>query len=156
MQRDVWAVFHDGILAGIEGSVPGDLRIQIQIEYLRREFDEDGDVFIVELGSCTKFRFSEYEAQPTEDLVEIQAREIDVLYVSSENPLVLDCSMGVLELDYKTMRVFLPSGRDVTREDLVAASKRYWNEWSARAVNGSIADNSPQHISSGSRATKSG
>jgi hypothetical protein len=135
MQRDVWGVFHDGILAKIDGAVPGDLTIQLQIEYLRSEFDEYGDCFTVELGSCTKFKYSEYDAEPTEDLLEIQNREIDVLYVSSESPLVLDCSMGVLELEYKTMRVVLPSGREVTREDLVAASERYWNEWNARATN---------------------
>jgi hypothetical protein len=134
MQRDVWGVFHDGIIAKIDGEVPGDLAIQLQIEYLRNEFDEDGDWFVVELGSCSKFKYSEYEAEPTEDLTEIQAREIDVLYVSSEDPLVLDCSMGILELEYKTMRVVLPSGRAVTREDLIAASERYWKEWNARAT----------------------
>jgi len=133
MQRDVWGVFHDGILAKIEGAFPGDLAVQLQIEYLRNEFEEDGDFFIVELGSCTKFKYSEYEAQPTEDFAEIQNRKIDVLHVSLEEPLLLNCSMGVLELEYKTMRVVLPSGRAVTREELVAASERYWNEWSARA-----------------------
>ncbi|WP_395009381.1 hypothetical protein [Undibacterium sp.] len=133
MQQDVWGLFHDGILAKINGGVPGDLTIQLQIEYLRDEFDEDGDCFIVELGSCTKFKYSEYEAEPTEDLQEIQNREIDVLYVSSQDPLVLDCSAGVLELEYKTMRVVLPSGRAVTYEDLFNASERYWNAWNASA-----------------------
>ena len=136
MQRDVWGVFHDGILAKIDGCVPGNLTIQLQIEYLRNEFDEDGEFFIVELGSCTRFRYSEYEAAPTEDLQEIQSREIEVLYVSSEDPLVLDCSMGVLELGYRTMRVLLPSGRAVTRDDLFSASERYWSEWNARATSG--------------------
>jgi hypothetical protein len=133
MQRDAWGVFHDGIVAKLEGSVPGDLKVQLEIGYLRGEFGEKGDYFVVHLGQCTKFRYCEYDAQPTEDLSEIQDREIDVLYVSSEEPLVLDCSDGVLELEYKTMRVALPSGREVTRDELVAASEKYWKEWRARA-----------------------
>ncbi|MBC3881929.1 hypothetical protein H8K35_10425 [Undibacterium sp. LX40W] len=135
MKHDVWGVFHDGILVRIDGTVPGDLVLRIQIEYLRNQFDESGDYFIIELGCCTKFRYSEYDNPPTEELSEIQAREIDLLYVSSEQPLVLDCSMGVLELEYESMRVLLPSGRTVTRDELIAASENYWNEWGQRAKN---------------------
>lgn len=133
MQRDTWGVFHDGIIAKLEGSVPGDLTIQLEIGYLRTEFEEDGDHFVVHLERCTKFRYCGYDDQPTEDLDEIQSREVDVLYVSSEEPLVLDCSDGVLELEYQAMRVALPSGREVTRDELMAASENYWEEWRARA-----------------------
>lgn len=136
MQPDVWGVFHDGTLAKIEGTVPGDLSIHLQIEYLRREFDEDGDFFIVELGSCTRFRYSEYDAAPTEDRQDIQNREIEILSVSSEDPLVLNSSLGILELAYETMRVRLPSGRALASEDLLAASQRYWKAWAARAPGG--------------------
>lgn len=134
MQRDVWGVFHDGILALIEGTVPGNLTIHLQIDYLRRQFDEDGDFFIVELDACTRFRYCEWDAAPTEDLQDIQRREIEVLSVASEDPLVLNSSTGTLELDYQSMRVRLPSGRALTGEDLRAASQRYWTAWAAKAA----------------------
>jgi hypothetical protein len=133
MKRDIWAVFHDGVLKNIEGTVPGTLRLQIEIEYLREMFDEPGISFAVELNNCTKFKYSEYEEQPTENIARVQEREPEVLYVLSEHPLVLDCVMGTLELEYDAMRVTLPSGGEVSYGSLESASEKYWSEWNARA-----------------------
>ncbi|MBK7547593.1 MAG: hypothetical protein IPI20_07030 [Rhodoferax sp.] len=132
MKRDIWGVFHDGVLKYIDGTLPGTLKVEVEIEYLRGMFDEPGITFIVVLTGCTKLRYSEYDQQATEDIAKIQEREPEVLYVSSEHPLLLDCVMGTLELEYDAMRVSLPSGLEVSYESLASASERYWNEWKAR------------------------
>lgn len=131
MQRDVWEVFHDGTVVRIEGAVPGDLRIGLEITYLRRMFDEPGDSFTVELGSCSRFQYTEYDAERTENLPDIESKEPEILSVESVEPLVICCVMGTLELEYKSMKVLLPSGTEVDERALLSAGQRYWDEWSA-------------------------
>ncbi len=94
-------------------------------------FEEPGTFFKIELINCSTFRYEEYDAVACEDLVTIQSQEPEILSVASEQPLVLDCVMGMLELDYDEMRVTLPSGKEVQYEELCSASKRYWDEWKA-------------------------
>jgi hypothetical protein len=133
MKRDIWGVFHDGVLLRIDGHVPGTIRLDLEIEYLRGMFDEPGTSFRIELNGCTKLVYSEYDQDPTDDVARIQAREPEILYVSSEQPLHLGCVMGTLELEYDTMRVILPSGVEVSYASLASASEKYWNDWSARS-----------------------
>jgi hypothetical protein len=133
MKRDIWGVFHDGVLKHIDGSVPGTLMLSVEIEYQRGMFDEPGISFRIKLTGCTKVVYNEYDEKPTQDIATIQNREPEILYVTSEQPLLLDCVMGTLELEYDAMHVMLPSGVEVSYESLASASDRYWNEWSARS-----------------------
>ena len=59
----------------------------------------------------------------------IREREPEILYVTSEEPLVLDCVMGPLELEYEEMAVTLDNGIEVSEQELVSASELYWNRW---------------------------
>ncbi len=133
MNRDIWGVFHDGETTKIAGTVPGDLRVEVEIGYLRKLFPEPGHTFFVELRNCSKFEFSEYDAAPSTSLAHIQKRKPMTLYVTSQEPLVLDCAMGTLELDYSQMEVLLPSGRSITEHELTEACDRYWREWQEKA-----------------------
>lgn len=133
MKPDIWGVFHDGVLKHIDGGIPGTLRLEVEIEYLRGMFDEPGISFQIELTDCTKIVYSEYGQEPTQDVAQIQELEPEILYVTSERPLLLDCVMGALELAYDAMRVTLPSGVEVSYESLTSASERYWREWSERS-----------------------
>jgi len=115
MTRDIWGVFHDGVLKLVDGTVPGTIRLEIEIAYLRNMFPEPGNSFFVTLLDCSKLVYAEYGKQSTESLSHIQGREPEVLYVKSEEPLVLNCAMGSLQLDYAEMIVTLESGaRSVT------------------------------------------
>ena len=133
MKRDIWGVFHDGVLMRIDGCVPGTIRLDVEIQYLRGMFDEPGTSFRIELQGCTKLVYAEYDQEPTDDVARIQEREPEILYVTSEHPLLLDCVMGTLELEYDAMRVTLPSGAEVSYASLAFASEKYWAEWSARS-----------------------
>lgn len=133
MKRDVWGLFHDGVLSRIEGVVPGNVRLEVEIDYLRRMFVEPGSTFQIELSGCSQFVYREYDREPTGELQQIQEREPEILYVTSEQPLILDCAMGTLELNYEGVSIKLPSGKEVSYEALVSACERYWNDWSARA-----------------------
>jgi hypothetical protein len=129
MEPSIWGVFHDGVIKRIDGTVPGQLVLGIEIPYLRAMFEGNGTGFNVRLQSCTKVKYSEYDEQPIEDLARIQEREPEVLYLASEHPLVLDCAMGTLELTYEEMLVTLDSGGHVSEEELAEASELYWQRW---------------------------
>jgi hypothetical protein len=127
--RSAWGVFHDGVIQAIEGTIPGNLVLTIEIGYLRAMFEGEGSSFRVNLDGCTKMRYSEYDEEPTVDLDRIREREPEILYVTSEQPLVLDCVMGPLELEYERMTVTLDNGAEVSEKELVNASELYWNRW---------------------------
>lgn len=132
MERDIWGVFHDGVVSRVTGTVPGSVRLEIEIEYLRNMFEEPGNRFVVQLSDCSRLAFTEYGKAPTEDLDEIQNSEPEILYVLSETPLTLDCATGALEVEYSEMTISLESGRLVSYDSLASASEKYWNDWSSR------------------------
>ena len=129
MSPSIWGVFHDGEILGIAGAVPGELLLTIEIGYLRGMFEGDGTSFEIKLKGCTKLRYSEYDEEPTEDLARIRDREPEILYVTSETPLVIDCVMGSLELAYQEMSVTLDTGIQVSEEALAKACEQYWQRW---------------------------
>ena len=129
MTPGAWGVFHDGVIQAIDGTLPGNLVLTIEIGYLRAMFGGDGSSFRVHLTGCTRMRYSEYDEEPTADLGKIREREPEILYVTSEHPLVLDCVMGPLELEYEGMTVKLDSGVQVSEQELVGASELYWTRW---------------------------
>jgi hypothetical protein len=133
MNRDIWQHFHYGYINRIDRIAPGLLRLEIAIEYLRDMFPEPGTRFVVTLTACSKFVYCGYDEQPTDDIAEIQAREPEILYINSMDPLVLDCADGTLELAYEAMTVALESGRPVTEDALVQASDKYWKDFASRA-----------------------
>ncbi|MCP5283751.1 MAG: hypothetical protein H6933_02510 [Burkholderiaceae bacterium] len=103
--------------------------LTVEIGYLRAMFEGEGSAFKVHLMGCTRMRYSEYDEEPTVDLDRIREREPEVLYVTSEQPLVLDCVMGPLELEYEQMLVTLDTGVPVSEQELVQASELYWSRW---------------------------
>ena len=134
MTPSTWGVFHDGVIKRVEGTVPGTLVLSLEIRYLRAMFQGEGTSFSVRLDECTKLRYNEYDESPTTDLNKIQEREPEVLYVTSEQPLVLDCVMGTLELAYGHMSVALDNGTQVSEQELVDACELYWKRWQERSA----------------------
>jgi len=132
MNPDVWGIFHDDSIVGIAGAVPVTAVCQVSIPYLRRMFDGDGDCFLLTLTHCTHLCYSSFQDPPTTDLARIVAYEPEILYIKTTYPVVLYCAEGVLELTYDDIAIALDSGVEVTYEQLVAACKRYWDdfEWS--------------------------
>jgi len=129
MNADVWGIFHDGVIERIDGSIPGLVVLHLNVPYLRQMFNGQGNGFKVSLSGCTKLEYTEYDDAPTSDLLEIGAKQPEVLYVTSTDPLVLDCAMGTLGLAYEAIEITLDSGEPVSYEELAAACEKYWDDW---------------------------
>jgi hypothetical protein len=53
----IWNILHDGVIVAVEGTVPGNLRIDIEIDYLRKRIPDSGNLIPVLLIGCTRFAF---------------------------------------------------------------------------------------------------
>jgi hypothetical protein len=133
MRPSAWELLHDGSIAEVTGSVPGEVRLALEILYLRELFPEQGTHFEVCLNGCTALRFTPWDEEPTEDFQDIVSRCIQVVEVRNEEPLIIGCAEGVLELAYEEIQVFLPSGLEVLYDDLAKASEKYWKAFAARS-----------------------
>lgn len=129
MNTSIWGVFHDGCIKSIQGEVPGNVTVCVEIQYLRSLFDANGTSFEFHLKGCTKFKYVEFDQSPMEDLQEIVELEPEILSVATEQPLVLNCVMGTLELEYQEMYICLDSGERIEEELLIKASELYWTQW---------------------------
>lgn len=49
----IWNLFHDGTIEAIRGDVPGDLELDVSIDYLRRMVQPAGELFRVRIRQCT-------------------------------------------------------------------------------------------------------
>jgi hypothetical protein len=135
LNADIWNVLHDGTLLEISGDVPGDLRLSIEIDYLRERFPEPGRRIVLTLLRCTAFSY-----QPDE----IDGPLIDFPAISGEKPQILRaedwtdpnqvyCVSGTIRVEAAEFSIALDSGRPVSLEELCAASEAYWAEWRAKA-----------------------
>jgi hypothetical protein len=57
----IWNILHDGVIVAVDGTVPGDLRIDVEIDYLRERIPDPGTLIQVLLIGCTRFAFKDYE-----------------------------------------------------------------------------------------------
>ncbi|WP_130414395.1 hypothetical protein [Fluviicoccus keumensis] len=127
VNSDIWGVFHDGAISRIWGSIHKTVNLEIDISYLRNMFSEPGDSFLITLVNCSLFKYTEFGSLPTFDLQEIAQLSPEILYVTNEDPLVISCVNGTMELIYESILIALSPGINVSYEDLTDANTRYWN-----------------------------
>jgi hypothetical protein len=131
----IWNVLHDGVIVAVDGAVPGGLRLDISIDYLRKRFDEPGDSIQVFLVGCTRFSYRQSAEEPsTEDLSVIAAQQPEILSASMiDGACEVECSDGVLEVVASDGSVSLDTGRAIALTELIEVADSYWTEWSERA-----------------------
>jgi hypothetical protein len=121
------------VIVAVEGTVPGNLRIDIEIDYLRKRFADPGTLIRVLLVGCTRFAFREYEnAKFSTALTEIAAMRPEMVSASIKDGVCkVDCADGTLEVVAQEGTIRLDTGREVTLQQLKEVAEGYWKEWSA-------------------------
>lgn len=132
MDVRIWNLLHDGGIDVIEGLVPGDLRLQVGLLYLRQMLPGDGEGFIVQLLNCTHFEYTPWDMSGTCDLRAIEAACPEVLSAESGDPVTVCCAGGMLRLRYEAVKVQLDSGEPIDLDVLQDAAERYWAAFEAR------------------------
>ncbi len=134
MSVEIWSILHDGVINRIDGSVPGNVSVTVEIEYLRRMFSENGNSIIVSLLTCETFKYQPHE--PSElltDLSAISDIHPEILYADIENDVIhVDCNDGTLWLKYQDFSLMLDDGQPITLNELGDKCDKYWNDWESR------------------------
>lgn len=138
MKKDyqIWNVLHDGALKNLDGSVPGDLCIQVNIEYLANRLRGGFNNIFVKLINCTLF---EYERHWSEEDIRYYS-SIEELTGISPGLMALSCEeklthleihdiCGVIRTKYDLATLTLEDGSPLTFQEIDSVSKEYWNNF---------------------------
>ena len=134
-RAEIWNVLHDGGIVAIDGVIPGDVAMRVNIPYLRKMFSADGEDVIVLLANCTKLTMKIWDEDVTTDepkrIVDI---ETEILSTESEDvPVHIFTTLGELDIDFEAFSLSLDNGRSITFEELCDACEGYWNRWENEA-----------------------
>lgn len=128
----IWNILHDGVIVAVAGTLPGDLQIDIEIDYLRKRIPDPGTFIQVLLIGCTRFAYQQYEKSDfSTGLAEITAMGPEILGASiKEGMCEVECSDGTLEVVAADGSIRLDNGREVALQELKDVAEGYWKEWS--------------------------
>ena len=127
MTPDEWGALEKGIIFEINGDIPGDIQISIDLEDIRKQFPNEGHGFVVKLTNCSSIEYKRHQDQATiKDIAIIENEELEIMCLSFVNPVVLACQsysgeQGDLLIGYETATLFLDSGEVVPDEQLHVA-----------------------------------
>ena len=133
MSVELWDILHDGVIEGVDGNVPGDLTLTVEIEYLRELFSDGGKNFIVKLIGCDTLT---YQPDGPSELLDSLASEIPEGIHSGEadGDLVrVYCMNGVLSIRYRDFSLMLDNGQPITLAELGEKSQEYWDSFGRAA-----------------------
>lgn len=140
-RAEIWNVLHDGGVAAIEGEVPGDVTIRVNIPYLRQMFSDNGEDIFVHLGNCTSLTMKIWDEDvTTDDPKRITSTDTEILSTDSENvPVHIITTLGELDIAFAAFSLSLDDGREISFEELCDACENYWNRWENEAKQNSAA-----------------
>lgn len=128
----VWNTLHDGVIIAADGSVPGDVRLSIEIGYLCKMLPTASDRLTVRLLGCSSIHVKPFEDQPSTDIASLVGQEVLSVNEAADGMVVVNCVEGLIELGYAGVSLQLAEGTSITQAELEAAANRYWTEWEAR------------------------
>lgn len=128
---EIWNLLHDGGIAGMQGSVPGDVTLRINIPYLGQMFPGNGADILLLLISCTRFKMKIWEDDLlTDDPERIVGSNTEILSTDSDDiPVHIVTTQGEIDVEFQTFTLTLDDGQPVTFEQLCDACERYWTRW---------------------------
>jgi hypothetical protein len=131
----IWNVLHDGVIVAVDGTIPGTIRLDVSIDYLRKRFSESGEFIRIVLLGCTRFTFRESDNSASiTELPRIAEMAPEILSATfTDGACEIECAGGVLEVIAAEGSVQLDNGRAVALQELIDVADAYWNEWSERA-----------------------
>lgn len=135
-RAEVWNILHDGEIVRIEGEVPGDVFLTINIPYLRRMFSKQGENIILALQGCTKLSMKIWDVKlssVTEDFSRIVETNTGILSTESlDVPVHVVTTEGEIDVVFQTFSLRLDDGSDITFQALCDACEGYWARWNDR------------------------
>lgn len=103
------------------------MRIDVEIDYLRKRIPDPGTLIQVLLIGCTRFSFREYEkSEFSTALAEIAAMGPEIVTASMKDGVCeVDCTAGTLEVVAGDGAILLDNEREVSLQELSAVAEAY-------------------------------
>lgn len=134
MNPDFWNILHDGVITHVSGSVPGDVRMDVEISYLRERFAEPGDRIVLTLQGCTALSYLPFEDPPVTGFTALAAVRPEILRAKDwTDASIVECNNGDLRVTATYAALSLDSGREISLAELQTVAEAYWTEWSSRS-----------------------
>jgi hypothetical protein len=130
--EEIWNLLHDGSIERVAGSVPGDLTLQVSIEYLTDRMAPPCDGLIVILRGvayCQALLWSDDRTSSDPQVLE----DLEILS-GDETPegVRLFVSGATVDLRYEDVVVAGSDGRPLSVGDIEALATAYWDAFAAR------------------------
>jgi hypothetical protein len=129
MTPDFWNTLHDGSIVSWQGTVPGDLRFVIELEYVREQFSDPGRTFTLTVTGCEFLKFKSFRTDLTQNGVDaLKGQNLEILSaeILSARPagqlLEIMTSDGIIGIRYLTEELALDGGRRVSLIELQTAA----------------------------------
>jgi len=134
-RAEIWNVLHDGGVAAVDGAVPGNVTIRVNIPYLRQMFSDDGEDILVHLDGCMSLVMKIWDEDiTTDDPKRIASIDTEILSTESEDvPVHIITTLGELDIAFEGFSLTLDNGRRITFKELCDACENYWNRWENEA-----------------------
>jgi len=137
MNEAVWNVLHDGRVMSAHGTVPGELRLSVEIGYLCRYLPTQEANVIITLDDCDRFEYHPYLESPVSELSSVVALNLELLSAGQDNGCIsVECSDGGyggrLIVRYRSANVTTVEGQSLTQAELESAAEKYWADWRQR------------------------
>ncbi len=128
---EIFNLLHDGVITDIRGSIPGELTLVVDCEYLRERIPDLGNAFLIRLGGCSSFRYETNSSDRViEDLSEIVALQCDILSAEKKDEeVVVYTGPGQLVLMFNKISVATNESTSLSVEDLNSVATSYWTDW---------------------------
>ena len=142
MKQDyqIWNILHDGALVKIQGDVPGELKIKVEIEYLANKLGGGFNNILVTLSDCAIFEYERYwskdETQTYKSIEELEgiSPSLEVLSCDEEEEYLLIVDIcGTIKTKYRSAQLSLENGDPLSFEELDNVSKEYWDNFGAKS-----------------------
>ena len=137
MDVATWNVLHDGRVISAEGTVPGDLRLTVEIEYLCGYLTTRSGHLVVNLVGCERFEYQPYQEPRVSAPSEIAVLTLELLTAELvEGCIIIECSDGgyggQLLLRYDVAHAATAEGVPLSQAELESAANFYWSDWQQR------------------------
>ena len=123
---DYWDCLHDGTITAAAGSVPGNVELTIDCEYILEELHPSPGFLRLQITNCTRFEIDVGGIGTPRDGFEVLATaELEIVDAEMiEGGVKIYSDTGILWLRYETELLMLDDGTIVSLSTLVDAADR--------------------------------
>jgi hypothetical protein len=146
MDVATWNVLHDGRVIAAEGSVPGNLRLSVELAYLCHHLPTIDEHLVVTLVGCERFDYQPYKQPPLTEPSAIAALGVELLTAGAGlvgGCINIECADGgyggQLLLRYAAAHLHTAEGHLLSQSEVESASARYWSLWQQRHAEPKVA-----------------